>query len=63
MNLTATNEKTIYVVYNEQEYNETGNVNIVLETENLFSAQKLVKQNKSLNYSQFPPYCYAKYKI
>ena len=62
MNLTATNKKTIYVVYNEQEYNETGNVNIVLETENLFSAQKLVRQNKSLNYSEYPPCCYAKYK-
>ncbi len=62
MNLTATNEKTIFVVYNEEKYNDTGEVEIIEETENFFIAQKLVIQNKSLNYSEYPPYCYAKYK-
>ena len=61
-NLTGTNKKTLFVVYNEEKYNNTGEVDIIQETENLFVAQKLVKHNKSLNYSSYPPYCYDKNK-
>lgn len=62
IDLTATNEKTLYVVYNSDLYNDTGEEEIILETENLFSAMKLCRMNKSLEYSSYPPYCYAKNK-
>ena len=62
IDLTATNEKTLFVVYNEELYNNTGETEIILETEIYFLAYKLVRNNKSLNYSEYPPYCYAKNK-
>lgn len=58
-NLIATNENTLFVVYDEKQYNETGEVNIILKTEILFLAKKLIRSNKNFNYSSYPPYCFA----
>lgn len=49
------NKKTVYVVYNEERYNDTGQDETILVTENYFEAAKLCKMNKSLNYSEYPP--------
>jgi hypothetical protein len=62
IDLTAINEKTIYLVYNADLYNNTGKIETILTTENLFYAKKLCSMNKSFNYSSYPPFCYAKNK-
>jgi len=52
------NEKILYVVYNELLYNNTGQVEIIKKTENLWLAERLTRINKNLNYSKYPPYTY-----
>jgi hypothetical protein len=52
------NKKTVYVVYNEERYNDTREEETILVTYNYFEAAKLCKMNKSLNYSEYPPGCY-----
>lgn len=52
------NEKTLYVVYNETLYNETGQSEILFKTESLQGAKRFCRYNKNLNYSTYPPFTY-----
>lgn len=60
--LTGTNEKTIFVVYNEEKYNNTGETEIIYKGDIFYHVNKLCKMNKSLNYSTYPPYTYNQNK-
>lgn len=56
VDLTAKNEKTLYVVFYTKRFK------VLLETESLEEARSFVNYNANTDYSKYEPYTYAKNK-